>query len=140
MGKSAIDKNAYSFLKYSMQVGYYRQSYFFETKSFYNFGPETESCRSGRSGQTRNLLYPSGYRGFESLTLRLFCCKIYSPPFYIIYQPHFSEYSLPASKFSGQYNEIVLPRSNHTFHQSFYQKARLSNIPNRYPKQNLSHN
>lgn len=30
----------------------------------------TESCRSGRTGQTRNLLSPSGFRGFESLTFR----------------------------------------------------------------------
>ena len=29
-----------------------------------------ESCRSGRTGQTRNLLNPSGFRGFESLTFR----------------------------------------------------------------------
>ncbi len=30
-----------------------------------------ESCQSGRSGQTRNLLNPSGFRGFESLTFRV---------------------------------------------------------------------
>ena len=30
-----------------------------------------ESCRSGRTGQTRNLLNPSGFRGFESLTFRM---------------------------------------------------------------------
>lgn len=29
-----------------------------------------ESCRSGRTGQTRNLLNPSGFRGFESLAFR----------------------------------------------------------------------
>ena len=29
-----------------------------------------ERCRSGRTGQTRNLLYLSRYRGFESLPLR----------------------------------------------------------------------
>lgn len=40
-----------------------------------------ESCRSGRSGQTRNLLYPSGYRGFESLALR----KNPTPMSYVAY-------------------------------------------------------
>lgn len=30
----------------------------------------TESCQSGRMGQTRNLLTPPGVQGFESLTFR----------------------------------------------------------------------
>ncbi len=31
---------------------------------------ETESCQSGRMGHPAKVLYPHGYRGFESLTLR----------------------------------------------------------------------
>ena len=33
-------------------------------------GPAAERWQSGRMRQTRNLLYPLGYRGFESLSLR----------------------------------------------------------------------
>ncbi len=44
---------------------------FVNRKSFNRKSNKKESCRSGRSGQTRNLLYPSGYRGFESLALRI---------------------------------------------------------------------
>lgn len=35
----------------------------------------TERCRSGRTGLTRNQVYPCGYPGFESLPLRQRCQK-----------------------------------------------------------------
>lgn len=62
-----------------------------EKKKSYNFASQfrkeptkKERCRSGRTGRSRKPLYPCGYPGFESLSLRNKGCKSKTCSLYFI--------------------------------------------------------